>query len=76
MLNLIRNEQVALESEGAIERISEMLTAIGQKLEILNEYSQTTYLAAHLKGNSVDVHVQLMRLWLSIITFFRNNPIG
>ena len=62
-----------MESRDSLDRIFQLLKAIGNNLDSLSEFGQTTP-PENLKEDSVLVHNEIMVLWLNIILLFRANP--
>lgn len=63
--------QLALESNGMIEKINRILKEISHKLKLLYECSQSLEHYDDVKGDTVGIHCEVITLWLNIIMTFR-----
>jgi hypothetical protein len=68
--------QLSLESEESISRISRMLRAISHKIQVLNGCSHSLTDYSVVKGDTVEIHKEIINLWLNIIMIFRNQSLG
>ena len=69
----LRETKLSMESRNSLDRIFQLLKAIGNNLDSLSEFGETTP-PENLKEDSVLVHNEIMVLWLNIILLFRANP--
>jgi hypothetical protein len=72
----IDEEQLSLESEESISRIRRMLQAIDFKIAVLNGCSRSLVDHSVVKSDTVEIHKEIMNLWLNIIMIFRNQSFG
>jgi hypothetical protein len=68
--------QLSLESEESVNRITRMLRAIGHKIAVLNGCSHFLTDYSVVKGDTIEIHKEIMNLWLNIIMIFRNQSFG
>jgi len=62
-----------MSSKDSLDRINKLLKAIGSSLDSLNEISDATP-EEKMKEDSIEVHNEIIVLWLNIILLFRDNP--
>jgi len=67
---------LALESEGTIDRINRMLREVSHKLKVLTDVSKSLEDLDTVKGDTVEINQELLKLWLNIIMFFRTQIYG
>jgi hypothetical protein len=66
-------EKLSMSSKDSLDRIHKLLKAIGNSLDSLTEISDASP-AEKMKQDSVEVHNNIICLWLNIILLFRDNP--